>query len=70
MSYNQRTVTLKISRLELCDLLIATTSIANSLEKDGHTARKWRSLHDKLQEQLTAFDKKNGPNAFARVEEE
>jgi hypothetical protein len=58
------TLTLKISRLELCDLLIATTSVANALEKDGHTAKKWRDLHDKLEEQLNAFDKKNGPEFF------
>ena len=61
LNYNSKTVTVKISRRELCDILIATTSIANSLKDEGHTARKWESLHDKLKEQLAAFDEKNGP---------
>ena len=62
MSYNSRTVTVKMTRIELCDLLIATTSIAQGLEAEGHTANKWHTLHDKLREQLDAFDEKNGMN--------
>lgn len=60
MTYNQKIVTAKLSRIEICDLLIATTSIAMHLEKQGHTATKWKSLHDKLRNILTEFDKKNG----------
>ena len=60
MTYNQRTVSVKLTRIEVCDLLIATTSIAQQLKKEGHTASKWEALHDKLSEQLTAFDAKNG----------
>ena len=62
LNYNSKTVTVKISRKELCDILIATTSIANSLKDEGYTARKWESLHDKLKEQLAIFDAKNGPS--------
>ena len=64
MNYNSKTVNVQISRLELCDILIATTSIANSLKANGHTAHKWETLHEKLKEQLTAFDAKNGPEFF------
>ena len=60
MSYNSRTMTVKMTRIELCDLLIATTSVAHSLESEGHTANKWHTIHDKLLEQLEAFDEKNG----------
>lgn len=58
--YNSKTVTVKMARIDLCDLLIATNSIANMLKAEGHTAHKWEALHDKLREQLDSFDEKNG----------
>ena len=64
MSYNGRTVNVKMTRIELCDLLIATTSIAQGLKAEGHTAKKWGALHDKLREQLNAFNEKNGMGAL------
>lgn len=63
MTYNRKTVTVKIYRAELCDILIATASIAHELKAEGHTATKWESLHDKLKEQLATFDAKNGPSS-------
>ena len=60
MSYNSRTVTVKMSRIDLYDHLIATTSIAQTLKNEGRPTRKWDALHDKLREQLDAFDEKNG----------
>lgn len=54
-SLNQRTVTVKISRIELCDLLLACTS-AQYQANDG--GEKWKRLHDKLKSQLDDFDKK------------
>ena len=74
MSYNSRTVTLKVSRLEVCDLMLSTTHIVNDLRQEiadplttetrrnicQSSIKKWEALHDKLSEQLTAFDAKNG----------
>ena len=54
MTYNERTVNVKISRIELCDLILATTSLKHSTE-----AQKWGKLHDKLKEILNDFDEKN-----------
>ena len=48
---NQKTVTVKITRIELCDLLIATAACAEH-------GNKWNELHDKLLAQLEAFDAK------------
>lgn len=48
---NDKTVTVKLTRGELCRLLVATASL--SRESDS-----WKRLHDKLREQLDAFDKK------------
>ena len=52
--HNEKTVTLKIKRIELCDLLLATTSLSHSTE-----AKKWKILHDKLKQILDDFDEKN-----------
>ena len=60
MNYNSRTVTVKMSRSDLCNLLMATTSIAQTLQEEGREASKWGALHDKLREQLDAFDERNG----------
>ena len=57
---NQKTVIVKLKRIELCDLLIACTSVSESLERDGVSAKKWNDLHDKLRAILDEFDKKQG----------
>lgn len=51
---NQKTVTLKLKRIELCDLILATTII-----KHESNATKWGLLHDKLKQILNEFDEKN-----------
>ena len=55
MMYNQRTMTVKLSRIEVCDLLLACTACEAETE-----AKKWGDLHEKLLKQLEAFDEKNG----------
>lgn len=60
MNYKSKTVPVKISRVELCDMLIATTAIARAFKAEGGYSRKWEILHDKLKEQLDAIDAKNG----------
>ena len=53
---NQRNVNIKITRGELCRLLIACATIANSFE--GADAKEyWENLHYKLKEQLDEHDK-------------
>ena len=53
---NQRNVMIKITRGELCRLLIACTTIADSFEGDD-AKQTWKNLHDKLAEQLLEHDK-------------
>ncbi len=55
---NQRTVTLKLTRAEVCDLLVGCTAISESLENKGDTSAKWEALHDKIKAVLDAFDEK------------
>lgn len=61
---NLRTATVKMSRGQLCDLLIAcTVSNANAKQNAGERGEsidrtKWDDLHDLLKGQLDALDKK------------
>ena len=49
---NQKIVTLKLKRIDVCDLLLATTALFNDVG-----AEKWNLLHDKLEQVLDDFDK-------------
>ena len=51
---NERTVTVKISRFELCDMLMALTA----LDEQYESRTRFKDLHDKLRSQLDDFDKK------------
>lgn len=53
-SLNEKTVTLKLRRIDVCDLLIATTSLKHSTN-----AEHWGELHDKLKAILDDFDEKH-----------
>ena len=59
MTYNQKTMTLKLKRIDVCDLMLACTAIAEETE-----SKKWNELHDKLLAMLDAFDEKNGIGVF------
>ena len=50
---NEKIITIKLKRIELCDLILATTSLSH-----GENRTKWRILHDKLKEILDEFDEK------------
>ena len=52
--HNEKTVTLKLKRIEVCDLLLATGIIAR-----GSDAIRWDLLHSKLKQILEDFDEKN-----------
>ena len=54
-SINEKTVTVKLKRIELCDLLLACTAL-DSTSDDNTT--KWSKLHDKLRDILDDFDSK------------
>ena len=55
MTYNQRTMKIKLERIDVCDLLLACSAL------DQETgAKKWGALHEKLMSQLDEFDAENG----------
>lgn len=56
---NQKTVTVKMKRVELCDLLMACTALDEETSADNH---KWAKLHDKLKEILDDFDSRQEVN--------
>lgn len=61
MTYNQKEMTLKLTRIEVCDLLLACTAVAQETE-----AAKWSELHDKIMQMLDKFDEKNGYATFVQ----
>lgn len=54
ISHNEKTVTLKLQRIDLCNLLLACNLI--SAESN---ATKWDKLHDKLEQIIIDFDEKH-----------
>lgn len=50
---NGYVVSLKMKRIDICDLLLACT-IAKQMSNDG--GKKWDSLYNTLKEQLDKFD--------------
>ena len=57
---NQKTVTCKLRRIEVCDLMIACTAISSAEKDAGQAGKKWDDLHDRLKQILDDFDKKHG----------
>lgn len=58
---NQKTITIKLKRIEVCDLLIACLIAKACSIADGdadYDSNKWSKLHTLLKEQLDNFDKK------------
>jgi hypothetical protein len=53
---NEKTLTVSMKRIDLCNLMLACTSTAQRVEADGRTAQKWRNLHDQLKAALDSFD--------------
>ncbi|MEG1758734.1 MAG: hypothetical protein RR235_09830 [Oscillospiraceae bacterium] len=51
---NEKTVTLKMKRIDLCDLMIAVHAVSNSSD-----AKKWNELSELLERQLKEFDAKH-----------
>ena len=57
---NSKTVPVKISRSDLCDILCSIRFIEAALRSEGFSVRKWQILRDKLKEKLAAFDARTG----------
>ena len=55
---NHRTVNVKITRIELCNLIKACMATKFALEEQNHSAQGWAELREKLKQQLDAFDAK------------
>lgn len=53
--YNERTVPIKFTRHELCDILL----LAGDAAETTH-AKKWADLHDKVLKAITDHDHKQG----------
>lgn len=58
-SVNGRTMTLRITRGEVIDLLLAVDAVTEELEADFQRHKKWDLLHAKLERQLQEFDEKH-----------
>ena len=56
MTFNETTVTLKLKRIDVCNLLIACTALS-----EGEHREHWNVLHDKLEKILNEYDEKNFP---------
>ena len=71
---NEKNYVLSISRLEVCDLMLACTNIVCGAMEEMHdpncneyrrqhvlpgTVKKWQALHDKLEKQLDILDALN-----------
>lgn len=55
---NQRTVTIKLKRGYVVDMLLACLRCSEAAKDGGESGAKWDYLHDELRAQLDAFDKK------------
>lgn len=53
---NLKTVSLKLKRIEVCDLMLACTVLSDATEN----TKKWNDLHDKLSKILKEYDEKQG----------
>ena len=56
MTKNEKTVTVKITRRQLIDLMLACSWISGDFQMNGSSAEKWDLLHERLQECLKAHD--------------
>lgn len=57
MTLNKKTVTLKLNRIDICDLIIACTALNYATPED---VQKWANLHEKLKTILNEFDERFG----------
>lgn len=53
MKTNQDVMNVKLTRKDVCDLLLACINAEYEANDGG---KKWKKLHDELKKQLEAFD--------------
>ena len=57
---NNRTVTLKMTRAEVIDIMLLCNTIAYQLQQtDPSSMKKWDHIHNKIYDQLKQHDKKH-----------
>jgi hypothetical protein len=52
--HNEKTVTLKLKRIDVCNLKLACASLSQ-----GENRERWKVLHNKLKQILEEFDEKH-----------
>lgn len=52
--HNEKTVPLKLKRIEVCNLMMACTALSQEENREH-----WKEIHDKLKQILKDFDDKN-----------
>ena len=57
---NEMEMSLKLERIDVCDLLLACAGAMSICRESGAKSDKWIALHDKLKKQLENFDKEQG----------
>ena len=57
MDNNHKTVSVRVKRLELINLMIACTGLRFDMTLDEGSRQRWGELHDKLKTQLDSWDK-------------
>ena len=57
---NEMEISLKLERIDVCDLLLACTGAMSICRESGANSDKWITLHNKLMKQLESFDKEQG----------
>ena len=64
---NEKIVNVKITRHELCDLMLACTGL--HYDENGNEMperKKWKVLHDKLRDQLNEWDEKHDDDGMLK----
>ena len=56
MTRNARTTKVELSRIDICDLILACTECKYAQLHKGLNTKKWEKLHDKLKAQLIELD--------------
>lgn len=51
--FNHKTVTLKLERIEVCNLLLACTAMDQVTDEE---TQKWHKLHEKIRQILNDWD--------------
>lgn len=59
-SPNQRTVTVKMKRIELINLHMLLGAFIHDNKNDEQSMKKWKTLYENLGKQREDFDRKNG----------